>query len=390
MAHAKLSPSATSRWSICTIAPSLEEKYPDSSSGFADEGTLAHSYAETFLRYRDDSSALKKALEALEKDQHYEKHYSEELVGHAEDFANYVLEHCTRDYSLYIEEKLDMSRWIPEGFGTADAIVVKDGVLDLIDLKYGKGVKVSSVENKQLMVYALGCIERFGWMYDFHTVRMHIYQPRLNNISVWSMSVSDLIVWGELFLKPQARKAFDGVGVGNPGDHCRFCKAKGDCSALAAMAEEFAKQEFAEPRTLSNEMIGELLPKLEVVAIAVAAIKENAYAKVLGGEKIPGWKMVQGKQSRYYTDPAAIRKELLENGFKEDDILTQPKERELLSLTALEKKVKKANFEKYVAQFVDKKRAAPTLAPSTDPREEYSVAELDFADELTEDESWMS
>ena len=176
--HALLSPSSASRWLVCTPSPRLEEAYPDKTSEFAEEGTLAHSMAEIYLRYHDDPKGLAKALKALStKDPLYDKYYNHDLDQHAHDFASYVLDKCHGDYKLEIEQRLDFSDWVERGFGTGDAIVVKDGILDLIDLKYGKGVRVSAVENTQLKIYALGCWAKYGWMYDFHTGKEIQQQP---------------------------------------------------------------------------------------------------------------------------------------------------------------------------------------------------------------------
>lgn len=389
MAHALLSPSSASQWLKCTVSPRLAEGYADQSSEFAEEGTLAHSFGETYLNFHDDKAKLRKALKALEKDPLHAKYYSEELDQYAQDFADYVLEQCTGNYILEVEQKLDLRKWVPDGFGTGDAIVVKDGVLNLNDLKYGRGVKVSSVENKQLMIYGLGCIEKYGWLYDFHTIRLHIYQPRLNNISIWSIAVDELLQWAEDELKPKAKLAYEGKGEAVPGEHCRFCKVKGECRAFAELALEYAKEEFAEPKLLSSEEIGEILPKMDIVEIFLKAVRELAYGKLLGGEKVPGFKLVKGKPTRVLTKPDEIKAKLLENGWDEEKIITPPVERKLLGLTALEKVLKKKTFEELVGEFVVRQDGKPTIAPETDNREEYSTVEADFADELNEEEDWV-
>lgn len=388
MAHAILSPSAASRWLVCTPAPRLEEAYPDSTSEFAEEGTLAHSYAEAYLRYHNDLPGLDKELKRLSKTALHKKYFNDEMDEHARGFAEYVLEKCHGDHHLEVEQKLDLTQWVDEGFGTGDAIVVKDGTLDLIDLKYGRGVKVSSVENKQLMIYGLGCWAKYGWIYDFHTIRLNIYQPRLNNISVWSIAVDDLLVWAEEELVPKASLAFKGEGEQVPGEHCRFCKAKAECRALAEYTLELAKEDFADPKLLSPEEIGSIIPKIDVAEIYIKAVREHAYSKLLSGEPVPGYKLVKGRSTRTYTDVEAIQTVLEKAGFKEDEILTPPKPRTLLALTALEKSIKKANFNEYVGPYLTKVEGKPAMAPITDKREEYVSTQSDFAEEAADD--WMS
>lgn len=384
MAHALLSPSSASQWLACTVSPRLSEGYADKSSSFADEGTLAHAYGETYLRYHSDKKALKKALISLGHHEHAQ-YYCEELDGHAQDFADYVLEQCTGQHWLEIEQRLDLRKYVPEGFGTGDAIVVKDGVLNLNDLKYGRGVKVSAVENKQLMIYGLGCIEKYSWAYEFHTIRFHIYQPRLNNISVWSITVEELLKWAEEELIPKAKMAFDGEGEAVPGEHCRFCKVKAQCRAFSELALQFACEDYTDPALLSIEEIADILPKLKIIEMFTKAVHDFAYARLLSGEKVPGYKMVKGKPTRYYKDPEAIEATLLENGFTKDKIMTPPKEPTLLSLTALEKVVKKSKFTELVGEYIDIRNGNPSMAPENDPREEYSSVEHDYADLMDEE-----
>lgn len=388
--HALLSPSSASRWLACTPSPRLEAQYPDQTSEFAEEGALAHSMAEIYLRYHDDPKGLAKALKDISsKDPLYQKYYNSDLDQHAHDFANYVLELCSGDYKLEIEQRLDFTEWVEQGFGTGDAIVVKDEVLNLIDLKYGKGVRVSAIENTQLKIYALGCWAKYSWMYDFDTVRLHIYQPRLDNISIWSISVEDLLLWAEEELVPKAALAYEGKGEQVPGEHCRFCKAKAECRALANHALELAKEEFAEPKTLSPEEIGAIIPKIDIAEIYIKAVREHAYSKLLSGESIPGYKLVKGRATRTYTNIEAIKKALLEAGFGEDDILTPIKQRELLGVTALEKNIKKKNFDTIVDPYITRVEGKPSMAPETDKREEYSSVQSDFGSELTGGEDWM-
>lgn len=382
MAHALLSPSAAERWLACTPSVRLGESYENTSSVYAEEGTLAHAYAETFLKYRDSDKGLKLALRNLKKDP-LAHHYSEELEEHARQFADYVLSLCTGDHWLGIEQRLDLTDWLPEGFGTGDAIIVKDEVLNLVDLKYGRGVRVSAVENKQLMIYALGCVKRYGWVYEFHTIKLHIYQPRLDNISVWSISVEELLEWAETELKEKAEKAFKGEGETVPGEHCRFCPVKAECRGLSEVALELLREEYQDPQKLTTEEIGEILGKVDLVEMYLKAVREFAYGTLLGGGKIPGYKLVKGRPTRFITDTEALKQELLAAGLSEDTILVPVvEERPLLGLTALEKAVGKKTFETLASEYISRRDGKPTIAPETDKREEYSSIEVDFGDEL--------
>lgn len=389
--HAILSPSAASRWMTCTPAPRLEELYPDSSSEFADEGTVAHAVAEAYLLYHHDLDAYADALNALFLDSYhgpmFDKHFSPELEQHAIDFGDFVLEEAVGDHALLVEQRLDLRRWVPEGFGTADGIVVRDGTLFMNDLKYGKGVKVSAVENKQLMIYALGCIEAYSFLYDFDTVSMRIFQPRINNISVFSMSVADLMEWAKE-VSVKAELAFKGEGEFVPGEHCRFCKAKAECKALADFAMQEVVDEFKDDEEgiaqirglLSDQEVADILKKMPVAEIFFKAVKDHAYSKLLSGDKLPGFKLVEGRRTRYFTDPDKV-KEILDSSQFKDLVYTPPKPAELKTLSAIETSIKKKNFNALLSPYVSLRDGKPTIAEEADPREEYSSIDIDFADD---------
>ena len=389
--HALLSPSAASRWLTCTPAPRLEALFPDKSSEFADEGTVAYAVAEFYLRNLDDELGFEIDIEAAFSDDKlgpmFEEHYSDELKQHAIDFGDFVLEEAVGDHALLIEQKLDLRMWgVPEGFGTGDAIVVRDGTLFMNDLKYGRGVKVSAVENKQLMLYALGCIDAYSFLYGFDTISLRIYQPRLNNISIWSITVKELEEWAkEVAVK--AKLAFEGKGEFVAGEHCRFCKAAPKCKALADHAFEKVKEEFAEDEgpaqmngLMSMEEIKDVMDRLPVAEIFFKQVKEYVFSKLLSGEKVPGYKLVKGKASRYFKDPDKVEKTLVKAGFS-DKIYTEPIPAQLKTLSAIEKSIKKSNFTKLLSDFVGIKEGNPNLAPEKDAREEYSSLESDFADD---------
>lgn len=239
MGHAVLSPSAASRWLACTPSARLEERFPDNAGDFAKEGTLAHAFGETFLLGLIlGENASKEVSDRLENLRN-EEFYSIELEDYADEYAAFVWEEFCRirketpDAVLRIEEKIDLTEYVPDGFGTGDAVIIADGTLTVIDLKYGKGVKVSAVENKQMMLYALGTLRRYELLYGIDKVRMIIYQPRLGNVSEWEADVPEIKSWAKNYLVPRAAMAFKGEGDFVPGDHCRFCRAKALCKALA-------------------------------------------------------------------------------------------------------------------------------------------------------------
>lgn len=385
--HAVLSPSAASRWLACTPSARLEERFPDTAGEYAKEGTLAHAFCETLLR----GMAMKEAgagLEALRAD----ALYSPEMEGHAGDYAAYVWAKLqaaraeTPDARLYVEERIDLSAYAPECFGTADAVVIADGAMDVVDFKYGKGVAVDARENRQMMLYALGALERFAWLYDIRRVRMSIFQPRIGNVSEWGMEAGALRRWGEEELRPRAAMAFRGGGDPEPGAWCRFCRAKAQCRALARRNMEAARKDFA---GVAPEAAGEdgpgLMTEEETVAVLdeaagirawLDAVEKFALDEALKGRKWPGWKLVEGRSVRKYTDEKKVAEALLAGGIPEDQIW-QP--RQLKTITAMEKMLTKKGFDALAGGLVEKPRGKPALAPEGDKRPEWSSAEADFA-----------
>jgi hypothetical protein len=353
----------------------LEEQFDDTTSPFAEEGTLAHSMGELIIR-RKELKMPKLSFDKKHLEYMLSSYYSQALFEYAEAYALYVIETLhnarkhTKDAALFLEERLDMSEWVPEGFGTADAIIVADGVLDFIDLKYGKGVPVSAVENKQLMVYALGAIWRFGLAYDIHTVRMTIFQPRLDSISTWEITVDELMDWAEEVLKPGAKKAFAGEGGFVPGSHCQFCKAKATCKANADMhtattSQVFDDVESAPVELLSDEQIADILSKSSGIKNWLTAVEEYALNKALDGGEIPGYKLVEGRSNRVFTSEEAVEAALKSEGFPDDMIYTK----KLLGIGAMEKNLGKPDFKRLLDPFVEKPAGKPTLVPMSDKRD---------------------
>ena len=389
MAHAKLSPSAASRWMACTPSASLEATMPDIASGFAEEGTLAHSIGELMIRHAvgeiskaDYSTRLKE----------YQQHalYQDEMLTHCDTYATYIVElfnearSQTSDAVLLLERKLDMSAYVPEGFGTGDAVIIADHTLHFGDLKYGKGVPVSAQENKQLKLYGLGALEEFDHLYDVREVCLHIIQPRLDSISSFTISAEDLRAWGRDVVKPLATKAFNGEGEFAPGDHCRFCKVKPVCKALATYSLELARHEFQDPAVLGDDDISDVLNRADMFTNWLNSVEAYALDQAVNhGKKWPGYKVVEGRSNRVYSDSDKVAKLLMDKGFSEEIIYTK----KLNGITALEKEVGKKEFNALLGQLIIKPAGKPTLVPESDKRPDYSSAQgaaADFAQALSE------
>ena len=377
MSHAILSPSSAHRWIECNPSARLEENYPDTSSAAADEGTLAHSLGELILRrYTHDISQIEfdYLFEAIRKS----IYYNEDMLVHAEDYAAYVISFFeqaktkTPDALLIIEAKLNMSKWVPDGFGTGDALIIADGTLHIIDLKFGKGVRVSCENNKQMMLYALGALEEYSLMYALDTVRMTIYQPRLCNVSNYEMSTVDLEKWADEELKPAAQRAFNGEGEFKPGDHCRFCKVRQQCKALYEEQMKITMYNFKDSYLLADDEIADILNRADDFKKWISAIEEYALlAAINDGKRWPGYKLVEGRSIRTYADQQAVADALRQAGYTDDSIFT----RSLLGITAMEKLLSKKTFEAMLSPLVIKPAGKPTLAPVDDKRPEYNSTE---------------
>ena len=380
MSHAVLSPSAANRWLACTPSARLELQFPDKVGDFALEGSLAHEFGEVCLKGYSgiiDESEKNKRLEKLAED----KFYSENLAEYATGYADFVWgkfllsQKTTPDAVLRIEEQIDLTAYVPEGFGTGDAVILADGVMEIVDLKYGKGVSVTAVENRQMMLYALGALDMFGFMYAIHTVRMTIYQPRLDNISEWEMSVEELTTWGMNELAPRAKMAYAGEGSFVPGKHCQFCRAKAQCRALYEKNMEVAKYEFSDVSLLSDAEVSKVLAKADGIKNWITAIEEYALQAALDGKKFPGFKLVEGRSNRKYADEKLVASRLIENGYKQSSIYEPAK---LKTITSMEKLVTKRAFTALLGDLIIKPQGKPTLAPESDKRQEWNSAENDF------------
>lgn len=387
--HALLGPSGAKRWMSCPPSARLEEQFSDSDSEYAAEGTLAHSLAETILRY-NNSEISKKAFSTRFNKIKADPMYNQEMQDYIEDYtqriweiANEVKSFCP-DARVLFEQRLDFSEYVPEGFGRGDVVIVADDLVNVIDLKYGKGVGVSAKENPQLRLYGLGAYLEHSMLYDIRRIQMTIIQPRLENISVEELTAEELLDWAEREVRPKAAQAYAGEGEFKVGDHCRFCKARVTCRARAEYNLELTKLDFVDPALLTDEEIGEVLRRADELDHWVKDVTGFALAEALKGTKYEGWKLVEGTSRRRYTDPARVIQVLLEEGYKAEDVQkpVEPK-----GLTDMTKLLGKKLFEELLASLVIKPEGKPTLVPESDKRPELNrVAEAkqDFDNKMDE------
>lgn len=376
-AHARLSASGAKRWMCCPPSVRLEEQFPNTSSTYADEGTFAHTLAELLLRYNLGEVAKKEfasRLDGLKTD----PYYSQEMQDYIEDYAKAVWEIVNEtkaacpDAQILLEQRLDFSEYVPEGFGRGDVVIVADDAVNVIDLKYGKGVGVPAKDNPQLRLYGLGAYLEHSMLYDIQRIRMTIIQPRLDCVSTEELTAEELLTWAEEEVKPRARLAMDGEGDFCVGDHCQFCLARKTCRARADHSLELARYEFAEADLLTSADIADVLFRADELAHWVKDITDYALEQALKGERFEGWKLVEGMSRRKYSDQEAVRDVLVKAGFLPHKIC---KPEELIGLTDMTKLVGKKRFEELLGTLVIKPEGKPTLAPVTDKRPELNTAE---------------
>lgn len=369
-AHAILSASASFRWLNCTPSAKLNAEIPDVTTEYAREGTYAHELAEFKVNQ----------LLGIKTDNPTENldYYDQEMEDCTDSYAQYISEVISKysDPIVMVEQRLDFSRYVPDGFGTGDCIIVADDVLTVIDFKYGKGVAVEAEHNPQMMLYALGALEMFSILYDINEIQMVIFQPRIENISEFSMSVSDLLDWAENELKPKAELAAKGEGEFCAGEHCRFCKVKAACRKRAEYNLAIAKYDFAPPDMLQDIEIAMILERADSLTAWAADVKEYALSEALKGRKWNGYKVVEGRANRKYTDEKAVASAVKAAG---KDPYSEPK---ILGITEMTKLLGgKKKFEELLSKYVYKPQGKPTLVPVSDKRKEWSAAENDFQEE---------
>lgn len=382
--HARLSASSAFRWINCPGSVALSDQCPaPSSSSYADEGTLAHAIGELKLRYVNDEIS-KRQLNAKMKPLLQNEYYCgemEEATGYYADAVIEALEAAGEDAELMIEQQFSLDRWVPEGFGTSDAVVIGGGVIQVIDLKYGKGIKVDARNNPQLRLYGLGAANLFDSLYDFDTVRMTIIQPRLDHISTEELPLSELLAWAEDDVKPRAQMAMDGTDYTAVGDWCRFCPAKAVCRKRAEYNLSIAKDDFRNPPLLSDEEIGEVLRRADELQHWVTDVGDYALEQALAGKQYDGWKLVEGRSVRKYADDLKVAEALKAAGYDEAMLY----ERKLYGISAMEKIVGKKRLTETLGDLIVKPAGKPVLVPESDKREAINTAEAAKADFTKED-----
>ncbi len=364
--HSLLSPSASTRWINCPPSARLTENCPDNCSAYASEGTIAHAVAEAKLRNKLGMTDVPAVCEDVEMDEC------------TDGYVLFVLERLDGldNPRVFIEQRVDCSGYVRECAGTCDALIVSDGVLSIVDFKFGRGTKVEAEGNDQLRLYALGALEMFGYLYDISIVRMSIYQPRIDNCSTWEIPRESLERWAEDFLRPAAELAWFGNGEYRAGDHCKFCKAKAECRARAEENLTLARYDFKEPALLDRHEIAAILVKLDGLTSWASDIKGFALAEALKGVKFSGFKTVEGRSNRRYISEAAVAERVKSAGL-------DPFEHNVLGVTKMEQKLGKRLFAELLDGLIMKPPGKPTLVPETDRRQEIKTstcAASDFAD----------
>lgn len=362
--HAFLSPSGSHRWLNCTPSAMLESKFSGGSSSAAEEGTAAHAFCE---------HKLKKALRRRSK-RPVSDYDSDEMQEYTDSYMDYVLEQLEvakqtcKDSMVLIEQKVDFSEYVPDGYGTADCIIVADDTMQIIDFKYGLGVLVDAEQNTQLMCYSIGALNLFDSLYDIKQVTMHIFQPRRENVQNWTIPVDELKAWAENELKPKAQMALNGEGEYNPGEWCQFCKAAVRCRARAEEKLRLAQQEFKMPPLLTDSEIEEvltILPDLTKWADGILAYATDA--AVNHGKEWNGFKVVEGRSVRKYKDEELVAQAAKDHGYT--DIYRQS----LITMTDMQKLMGKKQFEQILGDLIVKPQGKPTLVPVTDKRPAMKV-----------------
>jgi len=372
--HAILSASGAHRWMNCTPSARLEKEFEDSSGEAAAEGTAAHALCEHKLR---------RALKMRSK-KPVSKYDCDEMDGYTDGYVEFIMEQIATtsqncaDPKVLIEQRLNFSRYVPDGFGTGDCVIIADGIFHIVDFKYGQGVLVSAEDNPQMKLYALGALELFDGIYDINTVSMTIYQPRRENVSTDTISKDSLYQWAEDVLKPTAALAFDGDGDYCPGEHCQFCRAAVKCRARAEEKLSLARFEFELPPLLTDADIEGILEKLDDLTSWGNSIRDYALETAVShGKEWHGFKLVSGRSNRRYANEEAVAATAKEAGYH--DIYRQS----LITLTDMEKLMGKTKFMETLGGLIEKPPGKPTLVPLSDKRPAINTsAKQDFKEEI--------
>lgn len=371
--HALLSASSSHRWLNCPPSARLCEGYDDKGSNFAAEGSDAHSLCEYKLR---------KALGMEAKDPTEDlTWYDAEMEESASGYAAFVMELVAEakktcsDPVVLIEQRLDYSKYVQSGFGTGDCVLISDGTLHIVDFKYGRGVLVEAEDNPQMKLYALGALEIFDCLYDIDTVSMTIYQPRRANVSTFTLTRQELLDWAETVLVPTAELAYAGDGEYHCGEWCQFCKAKADCRERARANMELARYEFRQPPLLTDEEVEEILGKLDSLMDWASDIKDYALQAAISGKHWSGYKLVEGRANRRYTDENAVIAAVKAAGY---DPYDEPK---LLGVTAMTTLLGRKQFNDILGGLITKPQGKPTLVPESDKRPAMTTILDDFKED---------
>lgn len=382
--HALLSASSAHRWLECPISVRMTADLPDTAGEAAAEGTLAHSIVEERLDSIIEKGIWpKKASAKLRMDERYRpvmEEHADTMVGYVMDIFD-GLNDSGHVPILMSEQRLDFSRWVPDGYGTGDALVIADGVIHVIDYKYGKGVPVYAEGNPQLRLYALGAYEAYDALYNIREVHTHIVQPRLESQTWEALSTEELLKWADEYVAPRAQMAIAGDGEPNPGEWCRFCRARATCRARAEQQLALARYEFKSPLVLTPEEIGDILGRVDELSKWAKSVKDYALqSAVSNGESFPGWKLVRGRANRKLTDENEVAEILTNQGFAPSQIYS------LKGLTDLEEVVGKKHLADLLGDLIVKPEGRPTLAPESDRRQAITrSAADDFADDYQAD-----
>lgn len=379
--HAVLSASGSHIWLACPPSVKLSENFPDTASFSASEGTFAHALAELELNNffgNIAQSYYKKEHRKMTRNEFYSRGMTEYVDEYVQMVIQKYQEMCSLDNTtkVYIEQRLDFGRWVPGGFGTGDAVIVGNRTVEVCDLKYGKHVQVSAEGNSQLRLYGLGAYAEYDWLENIERIRMTICQPRCGGISSEELSAKELLEWGRKIV-PVAMQAIKGEGEVNAGEHCRFCRAANRCKALADYRLSLAKYEFRNALLLSDEEVADILNKVDGLVSYANSIKDYALEEAVNGRRWPGYKLVEGRSQRKFSDEASIVQVLTAHGVEKEKLY---KPRALIGITAMSSLIGKKMFDECLSQFVVRPTGRPTLVPEDDKRPEFSSAASDFTD----------
>lgn len=373
--HSVLGASAADRWMNCTPSAQLTAGMEDEATTFAAEGTAAHALCEWKVR---------KALKMRAGRRPTSDYWTDEMEEFTDDYRNFIMDLVgqakltCKDPMTLIEQHLDFSCYVPDGFGTGDFLLVADRELNVVDFKYGRGVAVYADHNPQMMLYALGALNLFDCLYDIEQVTMTIFQPRLSSISTWTISAEELYKWAEEVLKPKAELAAKGEGEFISGSWCRFCKARNTCRARAESFLELARMEFQPPTLLSDEEVAEVIEKADELSKWASDVMAYAQAEAIeNGKHWNGYKLVEGRSTRRFTDEKKVEEAAKGAGY------TDIYNKSLITLTAFEKLMGKDTFKEVLGSYVTKPAGKLTLVPVSDKRPEVTVNTVN--DEFQED-----